>query len=161
MAASSSKKSKSAGSDKNLCIKLYKEMVFARRFEERVNQAYTKGKFSGFCHLYIGQEALGVGVQGCLTPDDYMISGYRSHTQAFGKGIAPYQVMAELFGKEDGCARGKGGSMHMFSKEHRFLGGHGIVGGQVPLATGVGFAIRYNQKDDICVCYLGCLLYTS
>jgi len=160
MAASSSKNTKlkggkSAGADKNLCIQLYKEMIFSRRFEEKVNQAYTKGKFSGFCHLYIGQEALGVGVQACLKPEDYMLSGYRSHTQAFGKGITPYAVMAELFGKEDGCSRGKGGSMHMFSKEHRFLGGHGIVGGQVPLAAGVGFTIRYNEKDDICVCYLG------
>ncbi len=134
---------------------MYRKMKFWRRFEERVNQAYTSGKFSGFCHLYIGQEAVGVGVQECLRESDYMISGYRSHTQAIGKGIKPEAVMSELFGRVDGCVGGKGGSMHMFSKEHNFLGGHGIVGGQVPIATGVGFAIRYNSRDDICVCYLG------
>ncbi len=140
---------------KELLVQMYKDMLFWRRFEERVNQAYMKQKFSGFCHLYIGQEALGVGVQANLTPTDYMISAYRSHTQAIGKGISPDAVFAELFGKVDGCARGKGGSMHMFSKEKRFLGGHGIVGGQVPIAAGVGFAIRYRDENDICVCYLG------
>jgi pyruvate dehydrogenase E1 component alpha subunit len=117
--------------------------------------AYTKQKFSGFCHLHIGQEGLAVGVQSVLRDTDYMLSGYRSHTQAIGKGLSPDAVMAELFGKVDGCCRGKGGSMHMFSKEHRFLGGHGIVGAQAPLATGIGFAIRYRKENDICVCYLG------
>lgn len=136
-------------------IDLYKKMLFARRFEEQVQRAYTKQKFSGFCHLHIGQEGLAVGVQHCLTPEDHMISAYRSHTQAFGKGIPPEEVMAELFGKVTGCARGKGGSMHMFSKEHRFYGGHGIVGGQVPIATGIGFTIRYLQKEEVCICYLG------
>ena len=134
---------------------MYREMCLFRRFEERVGQAYTKRKFSGFCHLHIGQEALAVGVQKAIRDTDYMISAYRSHTQAIGKGIPPGTVMAELFGKADGCNRGKGGSMHMFSKEKRFLGGHGIVGGQVPLATGVGFAIRYWNTDELCVCYLG------
>ena len=147
--------SKKTNLDKNLLVQMYKDMLFWRRFEEAVNQAYMKQKFSGFCHLYIGQEALGVGVQACLTPEDYMISAYRSHTQAIGKGIDAKFVFAELFGKIDGCARGKGGSMHMFSKEHRFLGGHGIVGGQVPIATGVGFAIRYRKENNLCVCYLG------
>jgi pyruvate dehydrogenase E1 component alpha subunit len=130
-------------------------MALFRRFEERVGLAYTKQKFSGFCHLHIGQEALAVGVQSALRDTDYMLSGYRSHTQAIGKGISPEAVMAELFGKVDGCCRGKGGSMHMFSKEHRFLGGHGIVGGQTPIAAGVGFSIRYRNEDDICVCYMG------
>jgi pyruvate dehydrogenase E1 component alpha subunit len=139
----------------DLMIKMYKEMVLFRKFEERVGVAYTKRKFSGFCHLHIGQEGLAVGVQNTLRDADYMISGYRSHTQAIGKGIEPKNVLAELFGKVDGCCRGKGGSMHMFSKEKRFLGGHGIVGGQVPIAAGVGFAIRYNNTDEVCVCYLG------
>lgn len=134
---------------------LYKEMCYYRRFEERVLQAYTAQKFAGFCHVHIGQEALCVGVQRALKDSDYMISGYRSHTQAIAKGIPGKQVFAELFGRYTGCAKGNGGSMHMFSKEKRFLGGHGIVGGQVPLAAGVGFAIRYEKKDDVIVCYLG------
>lgn len=148
-------KTKKPAIDQQRTLQMYKDMQLFRRFEERVGLAYTQRKFSGFCHLHIGQEALAVGVQHTLRPTDYMISGYRSHTQAIGKGIEPKYVMAELFGKADGCCRGKGGSMHMFSKERRFLGGHGIVGGQVPIATGVGFKIRYDNEDDICVCYLG------
>lgn len=141
--------------DKELLISIFKEMAFYRRFEERVNLAYTKQKFSGFCHLHIGQEGLCVGVQRALRDSDYMISGYRSHTQAIAKGIPAEQVLAELFGKVSGCSRGKGGSMHMFSAEHRFYGGHGIVGGQAPVATGVGFKIKYRGEDDVMVCYLG------
>lgn len=141
--------------DKSLMIGMYKQMCLFRRFEEKVGVAYTKRKFSGFLHLHIGQEGLAVGVQAALRPSDYMISGYRSHTQSIGKGLDPKVVMAELFSKVDGCCRGKGGSMHMLSAENRFFGGHGIVGGQVPLAAGVGFAIRYEDKDDICVCYMG------
>lgn len=148
-------KSQSSTVSPELMIKMYQDMVFYRKIEERINLAYTQQKFSGFCHLHIGQEALCVGTQTCLRPDDYMISGYRSHTQAIAKGIPPEQVVAELFGKVDGCSRGKGGSMHMFSAEHNFLGGHGIVGGQVPLAAGVGFAIKYRDGDQIIVCYLG------
>jgi pyruvate dehydrogenase E1 component alpha subunit len=136
-------------------IRLYRDMLFYRRFEEAVQMAYTKQKFSGFCHLHIGQEAVCAGIQACLNPEDYMISGYRSHTQAIAKGIPEDQVFAELFGKEGGCSKGKGGSMHMFSREHRFLGGHGIVGGQAPLAAGVGFSIRYQTGSQIIVCYLG------
>ncbi len=141
--------------DPALLQAMYKEMCIYRRFEEKVLQAYTQQKFAGFCHVHIGQEGVAVGVQKALRDSDYMISGYRSHTQAIGKGISPNQVFAELLGKKTGCVRGKGGSMHMFSKEKRFLGGHGIVGGQVPIATGVGFAIKYEKKDDIIVCYLG------
>ena len=140
---------------KDLAVQMYQQMCLFRRFEERVGTAYTKRKFSGFCHLHIGQEALAVGVQATIKPTDYMLSGYRSHTQAIGKGISPDAVMAELFGKATGCAGGKGGSMHMFSAEHRFYGGHGIVGGQVPLAAGIAFSIRYNKTDDVCVCYMG------
>lgn len=141
--------------DKDQMIAFYKDMLFYRRFEERVNLAYTQQKFSGFCHLHIGQEAVCVGVQYCLEPEDYVISGYRSHTQAIAKGIPAKQVFAELLGKATGCSRGKGGSMHMFSKEHRFLGGHGIVGGQAPIAVGVGFKIAYNKEKSVMVCYLG------
>lgn len=144
------------GHSKDLLIQLYKDMILYRRFEERVHVAYTtRRKFAGFCHLHIGQEAVAAGVQHALRPTDYVIGAYRSHTQAIAKGILPRQVMAELFGRVDGCVRGKGGSMHMFSKEKRFLGGHGIVGGQVPLAAGVGFAIKYRAEQDICVCYVG------
>jgi len=146
---------KRAKIENEVLIDMYKQMCLFRRFEERVGVAYTKRKFSGFCHLHIGQEGLAVGVQNALRSSDYMLSGYRSHTQSIGKGIDPNAVMSELFAKVDGCSRGKGGSMHMFSEEHRFLGGHGIVGGQVPIAVGVGFAIRYRDEDDICVCYMG------
>jgi pyruvate dehydrogenase E1 component alpha subunit len=144
-----------ASYDAEFLFSLYKDMLYYRRFEEAVHRAYTDGKFAGFCHLHIGQEAVCAGIQACLRPTDYVISGYRSHTQAIAKGIPAEQVMAELLGKDGGCVHGKGGSMHMFSKEKRFLGGHGIVGGQIPLATGVGFKIRYLEEDDICVCYFG------
>lgn len=133
----------------------YREMLFYRRFEEAANRAYNDGKYAGFCHLHIGQEAVCVGVQRALRDSDYVISGYRSHTQAIAKGIDPKEVMAELFGKKTGSVMGKGGSMHMFNAEKRFLGGHGIVGGQVPLGTGAAFRIRYKDEDDICVCYFG------
>jgi len=136
-------------------ISIYKEMLFYRRFEEQVNKAYQKGKFSGFCHLHIGQEAVCVGVQRTLRPTDYMISGYRSHTQGMAKGVPPEQVLGELFGKAGGVVGGKGGSMHVISKEFRFLGGHGIVAGQCPIAAGAAFKIRYFKEDDVVICYLG------
>ena len=136
-------------------LSFYRDMLFYRRFEERTQVAYTQGKFSGFCHLHIGQEALCVGVQAVLRETDYVISGYRSHTQAIAKGIPAVEVMAEMFGKATGCCRGKGGSMHMFSFDRRFFGGHGIVGGQVPLGAGIAFKINYRNEDDIVVCYLG------
>lgn len=138
-----------------LMISMYRRMLFYRRFEERVNMAYTKQKFSGFCHLHIGQEAVCVGLGRCTRPDDLMISGYRSHTQAIEKGIPAKEVFAELLGKVSGCSRGKGGSMHMFSKEHGFYGGHGIVGGQAPVALGAAFALKYQETDANMVCYLG------
>jgi pyruvate dehydrogenase E1 component alpha subunit len=141
--------------DSELLISMYKEMAFYRKFEELVNHAYTQRKFSGFCHLHIGQEAVCVGVQRNLRPTDYVIGSYRTHTLAIAKGIAPEAVLAELYGRETGCSKGRGGSMHMFSKEHRFLGGHGIVGGQVPIATGVGFKLKYRDEDDVIVCYIG------
>ena len=136
-------------------LAMYKEMLFYRRFEERANLAYTKQKFSGFLHLHIGQEAVCVGVQHAMQEQDYCISAYRSHTQAIAKGIPAEQVFSELFGKVTGCSRGKGGSMHMFSKEKRFFGGHGIVGAQAPIAVGTAFAIKYKEEPAVIVCYLG------
>ena len=134
---------------------LLHSMLLQRRFEERVAEAYALGKVGGFCHLYIGQEAVSTGTLSMLRPDDYVITTYRDHGQALARGITPRAIMAELFGRQDGCARGKGGSMHMFDANTNFLGGHGIVGGHVPLAAGVGFAIKYRGGDQCIVCFMG------
>ena len=134
---------------------LLHSMLLQRRFEERCAEAYALGKIGGFCHLYIGQEAVSSGSLSVLRPDDYIITTYRDHGQAIARGMSPRTVMAELFGRIDGCARGKGGSMHMFDKSLNFLGGHGIVGAHVPLGTGVGFAIKYRGGDQVCVCFMG------
>ena len=137
-------------------ISFYKEMLLARRIEERTGQLYVQQKFSGFCHLYIGQEAVSTGTLNAIRKGkDYVIGGYRDHVQPMTLGMSGSTMLAELFGKSTGCARGKGGSMHMFSKELRYLGGHGIVGGQAPLATGVGFKIKYSKEDLVCLCYVG------
>jgi pyruvate dehydrogenase E1 component alpha subunit len=130
-------------------------MLLQRRFEERCAEAYALGKIGGFCHLYIGQEAVSTGVLSILRPDDYVITTYRDHGQALARGIAPRSIMAELFGRVDGVVRGKGGSMHLFDRNVNFLGGHGIVGAHVPLATGVGFAIKYRGGDQVCICFMG------
>ena len=135
--------------------KWLKDMLLIREFEIRCAQAYQQAKIGGFCHLYIGQEAVSTGTLSLLRPDDYIITTYRDHGQALARGMSPRAVMAELFGRIDGCARGKGGSMHMFDKSLNFLGGHGIVGANVPLATGVGFAIKYRGGDQVCVCFMG------
>jgi len=142
-------------SDPELNKQLLRSMLLQRRFEERCAEAYALGKIGGFCHLYIGQEAVSTGVLSSLRPDDYVITTYRDHGQALARGMTPRTVMAELFGRIDGCARGKGGSMHMFDKSLNFLGGHGIVGANVPLATGVGFAIKYRGGDQVIVCFIG------
>jgi pyruvate dehydrogenase E1 component alpha subunit len=134
---------------------LLREMLLIRRFEERCAEAYAIGKIGGFCHLYIGQEGVGVGAISSLRQDDYVIASYREHGQALAKGISPRAVMAELFGRADGCSKGKGGSMHLFDRNVNFLGGHGIVGGHLPIATGVGFAIKYRGGDQVCVCFFG------
>jgi pyruvate dehydrogenase E1 component alpha subunit len=137
-------------------VEFYKEMLLGRRFEEKCGQLYVQQKFSGFCHLYIGQEAVSTGCLNAIRKcQDYVIGGYRDHVQPMVLGMTPRAVMAELLGKVTGCARGKGGSMHMFSKEHRFLGGHGIVGGQAPLATGAGWKIKANKEDLVVLCYVG------
>jgi len=134
---------------------LLRTMLLQRRFEERCAEAYALGRIGGFCHLYIGQEACGTGTISMLREDDYVITTYRDHGQALARGISPRAVMAELFGRTDGCARGRGGSMHLFDRNTNFLGGHGIVGGHVPLATGVGFAIKYRGGDQLCLCFMG------
>src|SRR5512140_1391974 len=130
-------------------------MLLQRRFEEKVGEAYALGKVGGFCHLYIGQEAISTGIIGQLRPDDYVIGTYRDHGQALVRGITPRAVMAELFGRIDGCSKGKGGSMHLFDRNTNFLGGHGIVAGHIPIATGVGFAIKYRGGDQVCLCFFG------
>jgi pyruvate dehydrogenase E1 component alpha subunit len=130
-------------------------MLLQRRFEEKAAEAYALGKIGGFCHLYIGQEAVGTGVISMLRADDYIITSYRDHGQAIARGMEPRVVMAELFGRSDGCSKGKGGSMHLFDREKNFLGGHGIVGGHLPVGTGVAFAIKYRGGDQVCVCFFG------
>jgi pyruvate dehydrogenase E1 component alpha subunit len=142
-------------SDADLNRQMLHSMLLQRRFEERCAEAYALGKIGGFCHLYIGQEAVSTGSLSLLRPDDYIITTYRDHGQALARGIAPRAVMSELFGRVDGCAHGKGGSMHMFDKSLNFLGGHGIVGAHVPLGTGVGFAIKYRGGDQVCLCFMG------
>src|SRR5687768_7288721 len=144
-----------AGEDAELHRSLLRSMLLQRRFEERCAEAYAIGKIGGFCHLYIGQEAVSTGSLTPLRPDDYVITTYRDHGQALVRGITPRAVMAELFGRVDGCARGKGGSMHLFDRNVNFLGGHGIVGGHIPLATGVAFAIKYRGGDQVILCFMG------
>lgn len=130
-------------------------MMLVRRFEEKAAQLYGKQKIKGFCHLYIGQEALVAAMKTALTPEDKIITAYRDHGHALALGITPNAVMAELYGKATGCSGGKGGSMHMFSKEHHFFGGHGIVGAQISLGAGMALAEQYNGTKNISVCYFG------
>jgi pyruvate dehydrogenase E1 component subunit alpha len=138
-----------------LQVTMLRRMLLIRRFEEKTAEAYALGKIGGFCHLYIGQEAVAVGSLSALRDDDYAISSYREHGQALVRGIPPGAVMAELFGKATGCSKGKGGSMHLFDAGRRFMGGHGIVGGHIPLAAGIAFAIKYQGGDQVCVCFFG------
>lgn len=133
---------------------LYREMLLIRRVEELAAKAYTQRKILGFCHLYIGQESVAVGAA-ASTKDDYWIAAYREHGHAMAKGVPANEMMAELFGKSTGSSKGYGGSMHIFDKEHGFLGGWGIVGGHVPLANGVGWAIRHRKEEKVCVCFFG------
>lgn len=145
----------SAEDPRTLNRELLHSMMLQRRFEERCAEMYAIGKIGGFCHLYIGQEAVSTGVIMALRQDDYIITTYRDHGQALVRGMTPNTVMSELFGRQDGCAKGKGGSMHMFDKQLGFLGGHGIVGGHIPMAAGVGFAIKYRGGDQCIVCFMG------
>ncbi len=132
-----------------------RRMLLFRRFEEKAEEAYAIGKIGGFCHLHIGQEGAAEGCIGPLRDDDYVVSAYREHTQALAKGLDPRHVMAELYGRSPGVSAGKGGSMHIFGDQHGFLGGHGIVAGQVPLATGMGWATRYREEDRVAMCFMG------
>ena len=153
--AASNGRGAAGDSDATLNRELLRSMLLQRRFEERTAEAYAIGRIGGFCHLYIGQEAVSTGTLSLLRPDDYVITTYRDHGQALARGMTARAVMAELFGRADGCAGGKGGSMHMFDRELNFLGGHGIVGGHVPIATGVGFAIKYRGGDQVILCFMG------
>lgn len=138
-----------AGLDQERLLHMHYQMVLIRRFEEKAAEEYTLGKIGGFLHLYIGQEASGVGALSALRPGDYVASSYREHGHAILKGIEPNVVMAELFGKATGCSKGRGGSMHMYSAEHRLIGGQAIVGAQLAIGTGIAFAIKYQGEPDI------------
>jgi pyruvate dehydrogenase E1 component alpha subunit len=141
--------------DRETLLKMLYQMVLIRRFEEKAAEAYTLGKIGGFCHLYIGQEAVAVGTLSALRPDDYALTSYRDHGHALTMGTSADEVMAELFGRAGGCSAGKGGSMHLFDADKHFLGGHAIVGGQIPLATGVAFATKYKGTDQVTLVYFG------
>ena len=143
------------GVDAEAAKRLLSEMLLIRRFEEKAAEAYALGKIGGFLHLYIGEEAVAVGATSALRPDDYAISAYREHGHCLAKGSDPKRMMAELYGRRDGLSKGKGGSMHLFDRNLNFLGGHGIVGGHVPIATGVAFAIKYRGGDQVCLCFMG------
>ncbi len=135
--------------------KLYRGMLLIRRVEEESARGYAAGKIGGFLHLYIGQEAVGVGAIAALQPDDYVITTYRDHGIALAKGMSPRALLAELYGKVTGCSKGLGGSMHMFDNEHHMLGGYGIVGGHIPLAAGVAFASKYRADNRVTLCFFG------
>jgi pyruvate dehydrogenase E1 component alpha subunit len=141
--------------DRETLLKLLYQMVLIRRLEEKAAESYSLGKIGGFCHLYIGQEAVAVGAISALRPDDYVLTSYREHGQALAKGVPADEIMAELFGKAGGCSAGKGGSMHLFDADVNFLGGHAIVGGQIPLATGVAFGTKYKGTDQVTLCFFG------
>src|SRR5277367_2040853 len=136
-------------------IALYRQMLLIRRFEEKARQAFTQAKIKGFCHLYNGQEAVAVGTISVLNDDDAVITAYRDHAHALTRGVDPKACMAELFGKITGCSRGKGGSMHFFDAKKHFYGGHGIVGGQIPLGIGLAFAQKYLGTGRVTLAYMG------
>ncbi|MCC2599095.1 pyruvate dehydrogenase (acetyl-transferring) E1 component subunit alpha [Sphingobacterium sp. FBM7-1] len=140
---------------KETYLEWYKSMLLMRKFEEKAGQLYGQQKIRGFCHLYIGQEAVMAGTVSATRPADTVITSYRDHAHALAKGMSANECMAELFGKVTGCSKGKGGSMHFFSKEHRMMGGHGIVGGQIPLGAGIAFAEQYLGTDNVNVCFMG------
>jgi len=141
--------------NKDTYLKWYESMLLMRKFEEKAGQLYGQQKIRGFCHLYIGQEAVLAGAMSVIKPEDSMITAYRDHAHAIAKGVSCNAIMAELYGKATGCSKGKGGSMHMFSKEHHFYGGHGIVGGQIPMGAGVAFAEKYKKTGFLNITYMG------
>src|SRR5450631_2682213 len=136
-------------------LRAFRDTLLIRRFEERAGQLYGMGLIGGFCHLYIGQEAVVVGLMGAAQQGDQQITAYRDHGHMLAQGIDPKAVMAELTGRSTGLSRGKGGSMHMFSKEKNFYGGHGIVGAQVPIGTGLAFANKYRGSNAVTLTYFG------
>ncbi|MEC9388892.1 MAG: pyruvate dehydrogenase (acetyl-transferring) E1 component subunit alpha [Myxococcota bacterium] len=148
------KKSSLEPLDRESLTHLYREMLLIRRVEELAAKAYTQRKILGFCHLYIGQESVAVGAA-ASTGDDYWMTAYREHGQAMAKGMSARTMMAELFGRATGSSNGQGGSMHLFDKENNFMGGYGIVGGHVPLATGVAWAAKQRKENKVCVCFFG------
>jgi pyruvate dehydrogenase E1 component alpha subunit len=155
MATATAQTTKGTAPPPELERRMLRQMLLIRHFEEKAAEAYALGKIGGFCHLYIGQEAVAVGSLAALRDDDYVICSYREHGQALARGVPATAVMAELFGKATGCSKGKGGSMHLFDVAKRFMGGHGIVGGHVPLAAGIAFAVKYRGGDQVCLCYFG------
>ena len=140
---------------KETYLQWFESMLLMRKFEEKAGQLYIQQKIRGFCHLYIGQEALVAGAESAITKQDKVITAYRDHAHPIGRGTNPNAVMAELYGKVTGCSKGKGGSMHMFDKERNFFGGHGIVGGQIPLGAGIAFADKYRGEKLVTLCYMG------
>ncbi|MBL6935229.1 MAG: pyruvate dehydrogenase (acetyl-transferring) E1 component subunit alpha [Alphaproteobacteria bacterium] len=148
-------KSTTTGFDAKKALHFYREMLLIRRFEEKAGQLYGMGLIGGFCHLYIGEEAVITGMKAAVIDDDSFVTSYRDHGHMLACGMDPNGVMAELTGREGGYSRGKGGSMHMFSAEKNFYGGHGIVGGQVPIGTGLGFAFQYRGEKRVSLTFLG------
>lgn len=141
--------------DQEDLLTLYRQMLLIRRFEERSAEMYALAKIAGFLHLYIGEEAIAVGAIAAIRADDYVISAYRDHGHCLAKGSDPNKVMAELFGKATGLCKGKGGSMHLIDAERNFMGGYAIVGGHLPLATGLAFAVKYQKRDQVVLCFFG------
>lgn len=142
--------------NKETYLKWYKNMLLWRKFEDKSSALYIQQKIRGFLHLYNGQEAILAGCIEAIDPKkDRFITAYRNHVQPIALGVEPKYIMAEMFGKITGCSKGNGGSMHMFSKEHNFFGGHGIVGGQIPLGAGLAFADKYNENDSVTLCFMG------
>jgi len=155
MAASAAAAKKEKKFTKEEIIQVFREMHLIRRFEERMAQLYQQGKIGGFCHLYIGQEAVAVAAEHAVAKDDYMITSYRDHGHVLIRGADPEKVAAELVAKEGGIAKAKGGSMHLFDIEHNFYGGHGIVGGQIPVGAGMAFASKYRGDGRVTLCFFG------
>ncbi len=141
--------------EKTKVLEYYRQMLAIRRLEEASAKAYSQQKIGGFLHLYIGQEAVAVGAAAALKQEDYIITSYRDHGQAYAKGMSARAIMAELFGKEGGCSKGLGGSMHFFDAPNNFLGGWGIVGAHLPIAAGVGYASKYRGDGRVCICFFG------
>lgn len=153
--AASENKPVTSNYNKETYVRWYRDMYLMRKFEEKCGQLYIQQKFGGFCHLYIGQEAILAGMVAAIRPTDRVITAYRDHAHPLALGTDPKVVMAELYGKATGSSKGKGGSMHMFDKSKNLFGGHGIVGGQIPLGAGIAFADKYRNEDHVTLCFLG------